>query len=81
MALIEQYARQHGVPRLGFIDPVLYALAATPQRYPPFHDVTVGANRFYPATKGWDFATGLGSPDVYNLARDVVAYLKEHGAS
>ena len=80
MALIEQYARQHGVPRLGFIDPVLYALAATPQRYPPFHDVTVGANRFYPATKGWDFATGLGSPDVYNLARDVVAYLKEHGA-
>jgi subtilase family serine protease len=80
MALIEQYARQHGVRRLGFIDPVLYALAASPQRFPPFHDVTVGSNRFYPATRGWDFATGLGSPDVYNLAQDVVAYLKEHGA-
>ncbi|HEY1593210.1 MAG TPA: S53 family peptidase [Solirubrobacteraceae bacterium] len=78
-ALIEQYARQQGVRRLGFIDPVLYALASSPQRYPPFHDVTVGSNRFYPATKGWDFATGLGSPDVYNLARDVVAYLKAHG--
>jgi subtilase family serine protease len=80
MALIEQYARRHGVRHLGFIDPVLYALASSPQRYPPFHDVTVGANRFYPATAGWDFATGLGSPDVYNLARDVVAYLKAHGA-
>jgi kumamolisin len=78
-ALIEQYARQHGVRRLGFIAPVLYALASSPQRYAPFHDVRVGANRFYPATAGWDFATGLGSPDVYNLARDVVAYLKAHG--
>ena len=27
-------------------------------------------------TNGWDFATGLGSPDVYNLAQDVVAYMK-----
>jgi kumamolisin len=81
MALIEQYARQHGVRRLGFIAPVLYALASRPQRYPPFHDVTVGSNRFYPATVGWDFATGLGSPDVYNLARDVVAYLKANGGA
>jgi kumamolisin len=79
MALIEQYAHQHGIRRLGFVDPLLYALASSPQRYAPFHDVTVGNNRFYPATAGWDFATGLGSPDVYNLARDVVAYLKAHG--
>jgi kumamolisin len=43
---------------------------------PGFHDVTTGTNRYYPATRGWDFATGLGSPDVYNLAQDVAAETK-----
>jgi len=43
---------------------------------PAFHDIMIGANRYYPASRGWDFATGLGSPEVANLARDVVAYLK-----
>ena len=75
-ALIAQDGRQHGVRRLGFVDPMLYAIAATPQRAPAFHDLTKGTNRYYPATNGWDFATGLGSPDVYNLAQDVVAYMK-----
>jgi subtilase family serine protease len=75
-ALIDQYARQHGVRRLGFVDPMLYAIAATPQRARGFHDITFGGNRYYPATTGWDFATGLGSPDVYNLAQDVVVYMK-----
>ena len=75
-ALIAQYARQHGVSRLGFVDPMLYAIAATPQRAPAFHDLTKGTNRYYPATKGWDFATGLGSPDVYHLAQDLMAYMK-----
>ncbi len=78
MALIEQYAHQHGVQHLGFADPMLYAIASTPQPAPPFHDVTVGTNRFYPATAGWDFATGLGSPDVFNLAKDIVRYLQSH---
>jgi kumamolisin len=78
MALIEQYARQHGINRLGYVTPMLYQIAATPQKAPPFHDVTVGNNRYYPATAGWDFATGLGSPDVYNLAQDVVEYLRAH---
>jgi subtilase family serine protease len=78
MALIEQYARRHGVGQLGFIDPVLYRIASVPQPAPAFHDITIGTNRYYPATSGWDFATGLGSPDVYNLARDIVRYLKRH---
>jgi hypothetical protein len=66
----------HGVARLGFVDPMLYAIAARPQPVPGFHDITIGGNRYYPATRAWDFATGLGSPDVYNLAQDVVAYMK-----
>jgi subtilase family serine protease len=76
MLLIRQYAQRQHAGRLGYVNPMLYRLASTPQRYPPFHDVTEGGNRYYQATRGWDYATGLGSPDVYNLARDVVAFLR-----
>ena len=79
-SLIAQYAQRHGVRQLGFLDPSLYAIAAAPQPTAAFHDVTDGGNRYYPATPGWDFATGLGSPDVFGLAQDLVAYLKAHGA-
>jgi len=83
MALIDQYARQQGIRQgiggvAGDVDPMLYAIASSPQAFPPFHDITYGTNRYYPATVGWDFATGLGSPDVWNLARDVASYLKSH---
>lgn len=80
MLLVRQYAQRAGVPALGDVDPLLYALAAGHPRYPPFHDVTRGGNRYYQAAPGWDPATGLGSPDVYNLARDLVAYLRAHRA-
>jgi kumamolisin len=76
MALVAEYAAEHGAGQLGFVDPTLYAIGARPQLAPAFHDVTIGANRYYPASAGWDFATGLGSPEVANLARDVAAYLK-----
>ena len=78
MLLVQQYADSRHVGRIGFADPILYALAQGGQPYPPFHDVTAGSNRYYAAHAGWDPATGLGSPDVYNLARDVVAYLQHH---
>jgi kumamolisin len=79
MLLIRQYAQRQGTGPLGFVNPMLYQIASTPQSFPAFHDVTVGGNRFYQASPGWDFATGLGSPDVYNLGRDVVLYLRRHG--
>ncbi len=63
------WARIQGAHKnaLGFAGPVLYALA-TPGA--PFStitgmtDVTLGSNGIYPATSGWDFATGLGSFDI-----------------
>lgn len=74
MALTDQYLRTHGGKRLGFANPALYALARTSPAYPPFHDVTVGSNLVYPAQSGYDMATGLGTPDAWNLARDLLAY-------
>jgi kumamolisin len=78
MLLIGQFAQQQGAGRLGFVSPMLYTIASTPQPAAPFHDVTTGGNLFYPNAPGWDFVTGLGSPDVNNLAQDVVAYLQQH---
>jgi kumamolisin len=76
MLLIRQYAQRRHAGRLGFVDPMLYRIASTPQPFAPFHDVVRGGNRYYPATRGWDYSTGLGSPDVWNLARDIVAFLR-----
>jgi kumamolisin len=78
MLLIQQYAAAHGVQRLGFVDPILYALARANTQPSPFHDVTRGTNRYYQARPGWDPASGLGSPDVGLLAQDMVAYLRAH---
>lgn len=48
---------------LGFAAPLFYGAYKTNG----FHDITLGDNGPYPATPGWDFATGLGSIDVGNM--------------
>lgn len=53
--------------RLGDIHQALYDLADSPQYATYFYDVTKGNNTTsdipgYPATKGWDPVTGLGTP-------------------
>lgn len=77
--LLDQYQKRETGKALAFLQPMLYALAAGKPAYPPFHDVTVGGNLLYPAGPGYDLATGLGSPDAWNLARDLVAYEKNGG--
>jgi kumamolisin len=71
IALYNQYAAGTGRPRLGFANPMLYNLASNPQTSPPFHDVTTGNNLNYPATSGWDYPTGWGTPLVSNLVVDI----------
>jgi kumamolisin len=72
-AIMDQYLEANHDPAVGFFNPILYHLSTSSVRYRPFHDITVGGNDFYAATPGYDMATGLGSPDVYNLARDLKA--------
>lgn len=62
---------------LGFANPALYRAAASSQST-SFGDVSSGGNDFsgaehglYPATPGYDMATGLGSPDVSALAGEL----------
>jgi subtilase family serine protease len=59
--------------RIGFFNPTLYALGAQAASFPaaPFHDITTGNNLYYPATPGYDLATGWGTPDGAALAADL----------
>jgi kumamolisin len=79
MLLVQQYAATHGAGALArcFAAPILYDLAARPEPVPPLHQVTLGNNGFYTAGPGWNFATGLGSPDVFNLAEDYTSFLRK----
>lgn len=70
-ALNNQYAAANGKGNLGQANPMLYTLFNTSQTYPAYHDVTTGNNLYYPASTGYDMATGIGSPDAYNIIRDL----------
>ncbi|MGB6248215.1 MAG: protease pro-enzyme activation domain-containing protein [Terriglobales bacterium] len=56
---------------LGFIDPALYTIGLGSNYDTDFHDITSGSNG-YSATKGYDLATGWGSPNGDNLINALV---------
>ena len=65
VAVIDGERRARGEPPLGFVNPVLYSDARVQAA---FRDVTEGATGRYRASKGWDYASGWGSPDGVALA-------------
>lgn len=71
LAVINQYLAAQGKPSAGFLSPTLYSIATHSQTYAPYHDITSGTNGAYNATAAWDAVTGWGTPDLYNLARDM----------
>jgi kumamolisin len=69
-------ANQAGNRKLGFLNPALYAIgqaSASNASGAAFHDVTGGGNLYYPATPGWDFSSGWGSPDAAALVAGLLA--------
>jgi subtilase family serine protease len=66
LALTNQQAAAKKDPPPGFINPAIYPLGLGKSYATLFHDVTVGSNGF-PATKGYDLATGWGSPNTNGL--------------
>ena len=78
-ALVDEYLQSNGDHPVGFANPLLYRLARSSPPYPPYHDVTAGTNDLYPAGPGYDMVTGLGTPDAWNLARDL-ARIHAHSA-
>ena len=82
IALADQFAHRH----LGFVNPALYRIAASPAYHRAFHDITSGNNtaKFpprtftgYRAAPGWDPVTGLGSPDAQWLV-PLLARVAQH---
>ncbi len=73
MALMNEYLQSQGHTRAGFLSPTLYTLASSQPTYPAFHDVASGTNLYYPATANYDMGSGVGSPDIYNIARDLAS--------
>ncbi|GAC1567843.1 MAG: hypothetical protein NVS3B14_15140 [Ktedonobacteraceae bacterium] len=68
VALADQYALTHGGNNLGFLNPLLYSLLNSSSLYSSaFHDVTSGNNLYYPATTGYDMATGIGTANAYGF--------------
>ena len=83
--LANQYASHHRQPPLGFLNPLLYGLGSSDARHTAFYDVTRGSNDLgvltpataggghplgcCPATRGYDAATGWGSPKLKALAQ------------
>ena len=74
-SLFEQMTEEAGLPGLGYLNPTFYALSrgqptehGVPRRRPR-------RNLLYPATPGWDYATGLGSPIATRLGDTIVAYV------
>jgi len=68
-ALINQARANAGLAAVGFLNPKLYAAAGTSA----FNDITSGSIGAYSASVGYDFCTGLGSPNMTNL----VTYLAQ----
>ena len=57
---------------LGELNPVLYRLAKG-SPLPGFHDIRLGGNAISPGSAlGYDMVTGLGSPNVDNLVKNVL---------
>jgi len=83
VALMNQARRMVGLPRVGFVNPLLYALRK--EKPSPFRDISEGSTDVamnvlnahgkavihrlsgYSAGAGWDPATGLGVPNVARL--------------
>ena len=74
-ALMNQYLLGHGGHQLGNANPLLYRVAAS-SYFPGFRTVGRGGNAVYYSNPGYDLVTGLGSPNIYNLARNILGLQK-----
>lgn len=69
--LMNEFLRAHGGNPLGNVNPLLYRVAAG-ANLPGFRDVSDGGNAVDIARPGYDLVTGLGSPNIDYLARDLL---------
>jgi kumamolisin len=74
-AVMNQYLLENGGDLIGDINPLLYRIAEGAP-LPAFRDVTLGGNAVDTAGPGYDLVSGLGTPDVDNLVRNILVLQK-----
>ncbi len=72
-AVMNQYLIANGGRAIGDLNPLLYRIAAGAP-LPSFRDVTLGGNAVYLAGPGYDLVSGLGTPDIANLVRNLQVF-------
>ncbi len=76
-ALINQSRANAGKPPMGLLGPYIYPQLGTAN----FRDITTGSNATpnsggkYPATPGYDLASGIGVPNMLILAQTLTGYI------
>jgi hypothetical protein len=73
IALANQQAAANAMPRVGFLNPLLYAIGNGSNYGSDFHDITAGSNGGYSAVTGYDLTTGWGSPAGQHLIYDLTS--------
>ena len=68
IALVNQQLAANSQPRIGFINPTIYAQNVTSSYGTDFHDITSGTSGSYSAVTGYDLVTGWGSPNAGLIA-------------
>lgn len=70
-AVINQLLADQGLAPLGDLNPLLYQVAKG-SAVPGFRDIELGGNAISPGGTGYDMVTGLGSPNVENLVKNIL---------
>jgi len=74
-AVMTQYLTANGGRPIGALNPLLYRIATGAPR-PAFRDITLGGNAVDTAGPGYDLVSGLGTPNVENLAENLLLLQK-----
>jgi uncharacterized membrane protein len=62
IALANQQAAANGKPRVGFVNPAIYAVGGSSSYQSDLHDIVTGNDGGFNAMPGYDLATGWGTP-------------------
>jgi kumamolisin len=72
-ALMNEKLAASGAKPLGELNPVLYQLTKSPKLPPGIRDINYGGNAIsISGTTGYDMVTGLGTPNVENLVKNIL---------
>jgi kumamolisin len=70
-AILNQYLQDNGGRPLGDLNTLIYEVSRAARR-PAFREVPQGANAVDRSLPGYDLVTGLGTPRLENLAKDLL---------